>query len=170
MKDADVDVPTKFTTGLARTLGIQNSLPKSSRQLRACLHLQQLPPDVTKRNLNRGSTLPNNAWDALQHRFDNNWSLFPEKTRLYRGTVTPRSLSLSVTASVTSHRRAGAGGDTAPQYHPDEARPQRQWPGRGRKKTDAVVEKWEGNHSLIGRRSLLLLYRSLLRPIKEQTF
>jgi hypothetical protein len=58
---------------------------------------------VTKRNLNRGSTLPNNAWDALQHRFDNNWSLFAAKPLWYRGTVTPRSLSLSVTASVTSH-------------------------------------------------------------------
>jgi len=52
---------------------------------------------VTKLNLNRGSTLQNNTWDALQHRFDNNWSLFPEKTLLYWGTVTPRFLSLSVT-------------------------------------------------------------------------
>ena len=54
-------------------------------------------PSVTKLNLNRGSTLQNNTWDALQHRFDNNWSLFPEKTLLYWGTVTPRFLSLSVT-------------------------------------------------------------------------
>ena len=55
---------------------------------------------VTKRNLNRGSTLPNNAWDALLHELDNNWSLFPEKTLLYLDAVTPRSLSLYVTASV----------------------------------------------------------------------
>jgi hypothetical protein len=58
---------------------------------------------VTKRNLNRGSTLPNNAWDALLHELDNNWSLFPEKTLLYLDAVTPRSLSLSVTVFVMSH-------------------------------------------------------------------
>ena len=58
---------------------------------------------MTKRNLNRDSTLPNNVWDTLLHELDNNWSLFPEKTLLYLGTVTPGSLSLSVTASVTSH-------------------------------------------------------------------
>jgi len=57
---------------------------------------------VTKQNLNRGSTLPNNAWDALLHELDNNYLLFP-KTLLYLGTVTTRSLSLSVTDSVTSH-------------------------------------------------------------------
>ena len=55
---------------------------------------------VTKRNLNRGSTLPNNAWDALLHELDNNWSLFLEKPLLYLDAVTPRSLSLYVTASV----------------------------------------------------------------------
>jgi hypothetical protein len=43
------------------------------------------------------------ARDALLHGlFDNNWCLFPAKTLLYRVTVTPRSLSLSVTTSVTS--------------------------------------------------------------------
>ena len=58
---------------------------------------------MTKLNLNRGSTLPNNAWDALLHELDNNYVFFPAKPLLYRGTVTPRSLTLSVTASVTSH-------------------------------------------------------------------
>ena len=41
---------------------------------------------MTKRNLNRDSTLPNNVWDTLLHELDNNWSLFPEKTLLYWGT------------------------------------------------------------------------------------
>ena len=59
---------------------------------------------MTKRNLKRDSTLPNNVWDALLHELDNNWSLFPHKPLLYLGTVTPRSLSLSVTASVTSQQ------------------------------------------------------------------
>jgi len=58
---------------------------------------------VTKLNLNRGSTLPNNAWDALLHELDNNYVFFPAKPLLYRGTVTPQSLPLSVTDSVTSH-------------------------------------------------------------------
>jgi len=58
--------------------------------------------------------LPNNAWDALQHGFDNNWCLFRANTLLYRGTVTPRSLSLSVTTSVTSQASGAHQGPSNP--------------------------------------------------------
>jgi hypothetical protein len=44
---------------------------------------------MTKRNLKRDSTLPNNVWDALLHELDNNFSLFPDKTPFVPGHRDP---------------------------------------------------------------------------------
>jgi hypothetical protein len=85
-------------TSLRYQLTLQAQLLKASKlidrqvevmedQARSLAQEQETGPpglSVTKQNLNRGSTLPNNGWHALQHRFDNNWSLFLEKTLFFR--------------------------------------------------------------------------------------
>ena len=89
---------TEFVTSLRYQLTLQAQLLKASKlidrqvevmedQARSLAQEQETGPpglSVTKQNLNRGSTLPNNGWHALQHRFDNNWSLFLEKTLFFR--------------------------------------------------------------------------------------